>query len=488
MFHRQVSIVLMRPQGSFNIGATARAMQNMGLDRLVIVEPRCEIDVQARMGAAAAQGLLARRIHYSSLQEFYLEEGDGIRIAFTGKDRIKGGIWSFRSFVQEQLVPKLNAEWAITPIYLVFGSEDDGLSLEELHLMNWNVTLPILGDNTSLNLSQAVLLAGFILNEELSKANLRPIEEQGKDIITSPMTFDESLLKRWLNALGFRLEHNRRRSALDVIRNVLLRGTPSKDEFKLIGDVLQQNIRKLEERQLLQTKSETGFTPIGFLDSPFKTRFGTPRQPGLVPLAEARLKIRKDLHPQLALQGLEQFSHVWLLFQFHENTNKRYLPKIHPPRLEGQSIGVFATRSPHRPNPLGLSLVKLERIEGDTMILSGADLLHDTPVLDIKPYLSEVEAIPDAQQGWVDSTRKQNWDVDFDISALETLAAKGPEASTLQQLIRQTLERDPRPLIYKEMQQDNPATPQEHAVYLQDMDVHFKFLQDRIQVCTISFL
>ena len=131
--------------------------------------------------------------------------------------------------------------------------------------------------------------------------------------------------------------------------------------------------------------------PIGYIESCFKDKFGTPRQPGLVKKAWAKLKIRADLQPEESLQGLEGFSHVWLIWVFHQNKVSRYHAKVHPPRLGGKSMGLFATRTPHRPNPIGLSLVEIVRVEKDGIVVSGADLVDGTPILDIKPYLQEVE-------------------------------------------------------------------------------------------------
>jgi tRNA-Thr(GGU) m(6)t(6)A37 methyltransferase TsaA len=301
---------------------------------------------------------------------------------------------------------------------------------------------------------------------------------EGRTVDKSPLHFDENLIKRWISAVGFKIEDKRRKNALDVVRRLLLRGTPSKDEFKMMADIFHQNIRKLEERKDLLTQKTTGMVPIGTIDSIFKTRFGTPRQPGLTPSATAKLKIRKELQPAQCLEGLSEFSHVWLLFQFHENTNKVFRPKIHPPRLDGKTIGVFATRSPHRANPLGLSLVKLEKIDNDTLYFSGIDLIDGTPVFDIKPYLPNVESIPDAKMGWVGQADAQTWPVEFESSV--------DVNESLKKLITEVLERDPRPLVYKEMDSLSEESGQEHAVYLDGMDVHFKFMNDRIRVQTVK--
>ena len=157
------------------------------------------------------------------------------------------------------------------------------------------------------------------------------------------------------------------------------------------------------------------YIPIGRIASCFIERRGTPRQGLLAPAARATLKL--DAHvvqPRAALEGLEDFSHVWLLYDFHENTNATKLKplggssgggdggsssssggsrtsqvkaKVHPPGLGGERVGLFATRTPHRPNPIGLSAARLLEIRGDTLVLGGADLVDGTPILDVKPYL-----------------------------------------------------------------------------------------------------
>ncbi|GFU04886.1 hypothetical protein NPIL_8641 [Nephila pilipes] len=129
--------------------------------------------------------------------------------------------------------------------------------------------------------------------------------------------------------------------------------------------------------------------PIGFISSCFKSKNGIPRQPSLCPKAKGTLTIQKSIftNPEHSLIGLEEFSHVWIIFIFHKNGHDSVKAKVHPPRLNGSSVGVFSTRSPHRPCSIGLSLTKLDKIEGNTLILSGLDLLDGTPVLDIKPYI-----------------------------------------------------------------------------------------------------
>ncbi|XP_053424006.1 tRNA (adenine(37)-N6)-methyltransferase [Nycticebus coucang] len=134
--------------------------------------------------------------------------------------------------------------------------------------------------------------------------------------------------------------------------------------------------------------------PIGYLESCFSTKNGTPRQPSICSHSRACLKIRKSIfnNPEHSLMGLEQFSHVWILFVFHKNGHLSCKAKVQPPRLNGAKTGVFSTRSPHRPNAIGLTLAKLEKVEGGAIYLSGIDMIHGTPVLDIKPYIADYDS------------------------------------------------------------------------------------------------
>ncbi|KAM4808522.1 tRNA (adenine(37)-N6)-methyltransferase [Rhinophrynus dorsalis] len=135
-------------------------------------------------------------------------------------------------------------------------------------------------------------------------------------------------------------------------------------------------------------------TPIGYIESCFTAKNGTPRQPSVCSLSRGCLRISKSVfnNPEHSLMGLEQFSHVWILFVFHKNGRLSCKAKVQPPRLNGAKTGVFSTRSPHRPNAIGLTLAKLEKVEGGTLYLSGIDMIQGTPVLDIKPYISEYDS------------------------------------------------------------------------------------------------
>jgi tRNA (adenine37-N6)-methyltransferase len=217
--------------------------------------------------------------------------------------------------------------------------------------------------------------------------------------------------------------------------------------------------------------------PIGFIESCYRDKFGTPRQPGLAPSSLARLQIAPEYQPEQSLQGLKQFSHVWLIWMFHQNTNARFHAKVHPPRLGGETIGVFATRSPHRPNPIGLSLVKLVEVEAHSIVVAGADLVDGTPILDIKPYLPEVESVPDALGGWTRQAQKPNWKIKASAAIEAEIAtwAAQKNISGLRNLIEETLLLDPRPLVYRGFEGQESPYRDSHAVRLYDGDIHFRF-------------
>jgi len=137
---------------------------------------------------------------------------------------------------------------------------------------------------------------------------------------------------------------------------------------------------------------------IGRMRSCFRRRFGAPRQGSVVAGSRAILKMTAECNAAMSTDSLDQYSHVWLIYVFHENTNlggkSQVKSKVRPPRLGGEKVGLFATRTPHRPNPIGLSLVKLDRIKDGVLYMSGIDLLDGTPILDVKPYLPPTDSIP----------------------------------------------------------------------------------------------
>ena len=189
--------------------------------------------------------------------------------------------------------------------------------------------------------------------------------------------------------------------------------------------------------------------PIGIIHSCFKEKFGIPRQPGLVPEAEATLELLPPWDREEALRGLEGFSHVWILFLFHGVRQQGWSPTVRPPRLGGnQRIGVFASRSPFRPNPIGLSAVELgpiQRRDGRLLLeLRGVDLLDGTPVLDIKPYVVYADSIPDARSGFAQDQPETRLEVAFSQLAERQLAGR-EDGATTRRLIVGLLRTDPRP-------------------------------------------
>lgn len=152
---------------------------------------------------------------------------------------------------------------------------------------------------------------------------------------------------------------------------------------------------------------------IARMHSDFSTKFGVPRQSGLVEQLQGRVIFEPEYRNPDALRGLEGFSHLWLLWGFHKTTRDTWSPTVRPPRLGGnQRLGVFATRSPFRPNPLGLSCVKLERVElqspqGPVLHVAGADLMDGTPIFDIKPYVPYADCHPEAAEGFAPTPERR---------------------------------------------------------------------------------
>lgn len=191
------------------------------------------------------------------------------------------------------------------------------------------------------------------------------------------------------------------------------------------------------------------FDAIGVIHSPFKEKFGIPRQSGLMSAALAELELLPPYDRDEALRGLDGFSHLWLTFVFHGVRQGDWSPTVRPPRLGGnRRLGVFATRATHRPNPIGLSVVELigvEREQGRLLLqLRGIDLLDGTPVLDIKPYVPYVDSVPSARAGFAADAPPPVLQVSLAPEA-ETVCARRPE---LREFIVQMLQYDPRPAYH----------------------------------------
>lgn len=215
---------------------------------------------------------------------------------------------------------------------------------------------------------------------------------------------------------------------------------------------------------------------IGYMHSPYKEKFGIPRQPNLVQV-ESYIEMTGPYNDLLAFEGIEEFSHLWLVWQFHDNKNQQsqqFRPQVRPPRLGGnQKIGVFATRSMYRPAPIGLSVVKLKEVrkvgKSIRVYVNGSDLLDGTPIVDIKPYIQYSDSVIDAQSGYAQdepSRKSVMWSKDAEQQKNLLLEKRKISVQTLQEL-EAVLSLDPRPAY-----QDD-----ENRVYgmkFADLDVKFK--------------
>lgn len=186
---------------------------------------------------------------------------------------------------------------------------------------------------------------------------------------------------------------------------------------------------------------------IAHIETDFDSKFGVPRQSGVIPELTARIVFEPEYRVPEAFRGLEGFTHIWLLWCFSEVVRKEWSPTVRPPRLGGNTrMGVFATRSPFRPNPIGLSSVKLLKVdldtsEGPVLMVAGADLMNGTPIYDIKPYLPYTDAHPEATGGFTDDIEETRVALQVEIPSDEL--ARIP--SEKQKALYQILEEDPRP-------------------------------------------
>jgi tRNA-Thr(GGU) m(6)t(6)A37 methyltransferase TsaA len=202
------------------------------------------------------------------------------------------------------------------------------------------------------------------------------------------------------------------------------------------------------------------FTPIGIIHSCFKEKFGIPRQCGLIEEAQGQLEMLPPYNRPEAFRGLEDYSHVWISFVFHAARREAWKPMVRPPRLGGnRRVGVFASRSPFRPNPIGLSvlrLLKLESSKGRVILhLGGIDLLDGTPVLDIKPYVPYSDSIPEARAGYAPSPPGHQIALSYSTDAMAFLNSLNRDRRDhLMRLIHKILAQDPRPAYLDEAQRD----------------------------------
>ena len=218
---------------------------------------------------------------------------------------------------------------------------------------------------------------------------------------------------------------------------------------------------------------------IARIRSDFSTKFGIPRQSGLVEELEAAVVFEPEYRNPDALRGLEGFSHLWLIWEFSQARRESWSPTVRPPRLGGnRRLGVFATRSPLRPNPIGLSCVRLLGVdlhtpEGPVIRVAGADLMDGTPIYDIKPYLPYADCKPQAVGGFASVPKEASLEVDCPAELL-TLVPEGKRAALLG-----VLAQDPRPQY-----QDDPERV--YGMAFGGLEVRFRVAGDRLTVCQVE--
>ena len=219
--------------------------------------------------------------------------------------------------------------------------------------------------------------------------------------------------------------------------------------------------------------------PIAYIHNCFDEKFGIPRQSGIAPTLISKIVFTPKYRIKEALRGISDFSHLWLIWQFSENLNDTFRPTVRPPRLGGNTrMGVFATRSPFRPNNLGLSSVKLIKVEnteneGTVLFVAGADLLDKTPIYDIKPYLAFTDAHPDAVGGFADGVMEKG----LRVNISDELIGRLP--SELREGLLAVLSHDPRPSY-----QNDPT--REYVMSFAEREIHFFVDGDSLTVSDIE--
>ena len=218
--------------------------------------------------------------------------------------------------------------------------------------------------------------------------------------------------------------------------------------------------------------------PIAHIKTDFKEKFGIPRQSGIIEQITGEIIFEKEFRNPDALRGIEEYSYLWLIFDFSKNHREKFLPTVRPPRLGGnERRGVFATRSPFRPNNLGLSCVKLDKIKtdknsGKILVVSGVDLLDNTPIFDIKPYIPYCDCKPDATGSFSDSFKDYKIDVFYDEDVFKNIDLK-----TKEQIIK-IIEQDPAP-SYK-------TENEKYAFVFSNYEICFEKLNSSAKILSVN--
>lgn len=314
----------------------------------------------------------------------------------------------------------------------------------------------------------------------------------------------------WRNStqrLNELLEHEKRKRCAE--RQGRIR---AEQKLKALGEKLSNSSQEDHLKGGLLEGVAIGMQPVGHLESTFTQRNGTPRQPLLVPAARARLTLLPHV-PACSLDGLDGYSHCWIVYVFHRNTDmhqrgdhgrgaKGFKGKIKPPRLNGDTMGVLATRTPHRPNPIGLSLCQVLRVSGNTLVVGGADIIDGSPILDVKPYVPFCESVPDAvAPDWV-TDRADNEPLQVDSVHIGDEASALIEAcwrhlprrqqtlvgSTqhLQALVKQVLSFDFRSVYQRTERVQSAECESEYTLRVMDMELKYQIRGGQVVVVTAA--
>ncbi|NNG75441.1 tRNA (N6-threonylcarbamoyladenosine(37)-N6)-methyltransferase TrmO [Acinetobacter sp. ANC 4277] len=227
---------------------------------------------------------------------------------------------------------------------------------------------------------------------------------------------------------------------------------------------------------------------IGYMNSPYREKFGIPRQPNLVQV-ESYIEMLEPYNDLLAFEGINEFSHLWLIWQFHDNKNQqdnpKFRPQVRPPRLGGnKKIGVFATRSMYRPAPMGLSVVQLKEVKkvgkSVRVYVTGSDLLNGTPIIDIKPYIQYSDAVQDAESGYAQDEPARMpviWTEMAEQQKLDLIRHQKLDRRIVNEL-EQVLSLDPRPAYQNDAERV-------YGMLFADLNVKFKIDDHKVQILEI---
>lgn len=219
--------------------------------------------------------------------------------------------------------------------------------------------------------------------------------------------------------------------------------------------------------------------PIAHIENDFPTKFGIPRQSGRVKSLKAKIIFEPEFRNPDACRGLEEYSHIWLIWEFSQAKRENWSPTVRPPRLGGNiRKGVFATRSPFRPNPIGLSCVKLVKVsvsqnQGPVLYIEGADLMDGTPIYDIKPYIPYADCHPEATGSFTENSKDHHLNVDFPPELLKKIPPESQEA------LLEVLADDPRPGYQHDPQRS-------YGMPFGENDIHFRVEGDILSVYEVT--